>query len=395
MLKKLLASALAVATVASCAYVPSALASAATTYRTADAVAYDAYILKNPPAAAEKANITVHVSGDATQTINKEIEAAKNTEEYVASQLKGWITSAAITAADSTAAVKYEVSYFTKVADNVYLATVAKTRAVIFSTIVEATAMADDAEMKDLQDNVQLLGYYADTAAGQAEALKKVTADYTSQAKKASAEFRGWEVVAGTGANATKIVPDYVAITSAGYYYDEVAIVRAKGYGATHTAYGLETGSYAIPDANASVDPSTANTASVGSVYVPKTADAATREQMIINYLKTNIDTYTSEAFWKFQPSVVVDATTTTKYNANGVKLIANATSTTPAKYAVTYVAASEAAAKKKVKYTLNVVCDTATPTPTIYTSTKDKEDANDYIFYNEESDSVSVDTQP
>ena len=61
MLKKLLASVLAVATVATCASV----ASAATTYVTADEEAYAVWQLENPEAAPEaEVDVTVYVAGN-------------------------------------------------------------------------------------------------------------------------------------------------------------------------------------------------------------------------------------------------------------------------------------------------------------------------------------------
>ena len=80
MLKKLLASLLAVATVVSCASV----ASAATTYVTADEEAYAVWQLENPEAAPEaEVDVTVYVAGNVADTtpIAYTVKTSANTAE--------------------------------------------------------------------------------------------------------------------------------------------------------------------------------------------------------------------------------------------------------------------------------------------------------------------------
>lgn len=212
MLKKLLASALAVATVASCAYVPTALASAATTYETADAVDYAVWQLENPEAAPESTvDVTVYVVGNVDNGTTKKYQpkVSENSVDYIKAEL------AKVYADDADGAYKYEITVSATASQNVYVAHVSKAVAVYYYPVSEKIA---DSKVK--------LGYYVDPTSA-------ILVDmYTNVAtpKMANYVFNNWEFDTVTNT----IVPVYKSVGTEldKYYYTEVTVVRSKAAGA-------------------------------------------------------------------------------------------------------------------------------------------------------------------
>ena len=367
MLKKLLASALAVATVASCAYVPSALASAATTKVTVTEITYQNYLLDHPETPAAQDDITLYATAlGTTYTISKKVKPEENNKEFVESKLNAWLKekvgdeSCNISAADSTAAVKNELVYLDQAGANTYVATIIQKKAVIVNTYKNASATMDDVKGGNLKADASiLLGYY-NTPVDQTAVLQKVYNEYTSQAKMAGFEFTGWDYDVNTG-YADTVSPTFASVdASTNALYENVKLVRAMTSVADYTAYELETGLYedSFP--------------AVAAIAVPKNADNASRVLAITNYLKTN-DAYAANA-WTVEPKVVVDGKDV-KYVANAIRLI-DATNKT---YAITYAPKDVPAGTKDVDYTLSFKDTDGDVVGTTLTGTK--KDASEYVF--------------
>ena len=214
MLKKLLASVLAVATVATCASV----ASAATTYVTADEEAYAVWQLENPEAAPEaEVDVTVYVAGNVADTsaISYTVKTSKNTVETAKEEV-------AKKFADEKDVKKYDIVVSATASANVYVAHVTEKLAVKYYPLY-----------KNVGDAVEL-GYYASPVSS------AVLADmYTKVAtpKLANYVFTNWVL------DGTVVYPDYRTIDekNAEYFYTKVGVAGAD---APTYATWLKTGAY-------------------------------------------------------------------------------------------------------------------------------------------------------
>lgn len=323
MLKKLLASALAVATVASCAYVPTALASAATTYETADAVDYAIWELNNPAATEEKIDVTVYVAGNVTgamakaETIN--VKVADNNVETIKAELakrKG------IDKETATDLVKHEIVAVSATASQtVYVAHINETQAVVYSEYNEAAQKPASTSANDLAaKDVKLLGYYdtpVDATAVLADMYSKV-----ANAKLADKEFAYWAYADGV------VAPVYKAqLAENTIYYTDVTLYWA----ATGASTGAElvAGTYAL----------TGKIASAPVVKLPNN-DRANWTTYLNNFAKLN-GWYTIIVNTSDKEPVA--------YEMAGVRLVATN------KYAAIYTPVATAAAKETVNYTLHL----------------------------------------
>lgn len=306
MLKKLLASALAVATVASCAYVPSALASAATVeYHTADVVKYMDWKLNTPDAPSTNVDVNIYVNTNVivggqnvggVYTLN--IAPEKNTEADVKAALndakKGgtkWkdVEGAGVSEIKETeAAVKYVVEYFYPAGTNTYVAQITKKRAVVYSTWKDGlVSNIEDVKAKTLSDNdVKLLGYYNDDATGMPSALAEITqAKYISEVKLANYAFKNWVFTNGTDAKVSTVSPYFgAAVTDpTNVYYKKVSIVKAAESGNLH---GINPG-ILVAGTYYALNKYQAMGATFTDILVPK-SDEANWVTYLNNYLKLN-----------------------------------------------------------------------------------------------------------
>ena len=258
MLKKLLASVLAVATVATCASV----ASAATTYVTADEEAYAVWQLENPEAAPEaEVDVTVYVAGNVADTsaISYTVKTSKNTVETAKEEV-------AKKFADEKDVKKYDIVVSATASANVYVAHVTEKLAVKYYPL-----------FKGVGDPVEL-GYYASpvTSAVLADMYTKVAAP-----KLAGRVFTNWVL------DGTVVYPDYRNVTEeeAQYFYTEVAIAVP---GVPTYATWLKTGAY-VTEGEA---------VELGKVVVPNTdkADWATYIKNLITVASVIDGPFTAEA---------------------------------------------------------------------------------------------------
>jgi hypothetical protein len=342
MLKKLLASALAVATVATCAYVPAALASAATTTVTADANAYKAYKLLNPDATATSTksttNLRVLLDGSSITGTNLDgsyttvaFDNADHNESYIAANLPTLLAGKSV---DSIAAANLDGEAFLD-NDVFKKATVKSVYAIGSEYLVSITTQTQvrisvlpDASYGTEKDvskvaGVEELGWYEN---GQLNASTLIPAayasEYNSQTKIASKVFSNWKYEGGL------VVAVYKDLTEAEKAnYTAITLYRKNGNKTVATPDAdLTSGAYYAYAGYAVVS---------DTLYVP-TAEKASCELYLTNYLATQTAiTYT--------PENGDNAGVT--YTGTGVKLL---TGTNAGKAVVTYSApAAEAAASK------------------------------------------------
>lgn len=355
MLKKLLASALAVATVASCAYVPSALASAATVeYHTADVVKYMDWKLNTPDAPSTNVDVNIYVNTNVTgangvYTLNvapeknneADVKAALNDAKKDGTKLKDAIGEIK----ETEAAVKYVVEYFYPAGTNTYVAQVAKKRAVVFSTwdanlTSHAGSQITDVKAKTLSDkDVQLLGYYNDGDQGAALAEISQT-KYTSQVRLAHYAFKYWVYTAASATDRVAVVSPFfdAVVDPNGTNYSVVNIYKAANIANGFNGGALVAGTYY----------------NIGGDTHPY-AEYAVSGLLVPNYDKANWTTYLGNYL-----KLAADDTKTFNTKVDGTGDSVSYTSTKTVRqvadktYAVTYKQ-DGAAANNVVTYTLNL----------------------------------------
>ncbi len=341
MLKKLLASALAVATVASCAYVPTALASAATTYKTADVLEYENYKLSNPDTSAETTTATIYVASNGAEAGTYELKglkAGENTVENVKANLKDAVnteTTAKISfdvqqEAD-TPATKNELSYLVKSdRDGYYVAYVSHKTQVQYNPI-DVLGTAGVEAWNKLSANKEL-GWYENPSA-QNVIAEMYTKGLSAEVKVAGYAFATWKYDTAKAL----VTPDAKEVngTTPGveYYYTKVDLKKAADNASTGAE--LTTGLYYKKDANTAV--------CKDDLYLPNN-DKSNWNTYLINYIKAGLST---------AENVTDNATSPKTYEFAGVRYVKAATSTEDAVYAVIYKAT--ASGSKGVKYTLRL----------------------------------------
>jgi hypothetical protein len=309
MLKKLLASALAVATVATCAYVPSALASAATTdIVTATKAGYDGYKLLNPdgPSAETKTTATLSFIVDnqsvagtvTTEEFVKANESADYIKENLADLVKGAIGETVIPAGklDGTTYTANDVLTRAKVAavydtGAQYLVLVTTEQQIEVSIDENATYVASEDADVLAESNVSVLGWYAtSTVKNSADTLKAAAANAGLATKIASKTFDSWNAPSGG-----IVTAHYVAIvsTAADKYhptgYTAVTYVRAAAGKVVISKANMLNGGYLATDAVRPLEGKT-------TVYVP-TDDSANWVTYLENYL--TLTAAAKDEYWK------------------------------------------------------------------------------------------------
>ncbi len=240
MLKKLLASVLALATVASCAFIPTALTSADTTYETATELAYNIWKLDNPDAADEAAvKVNVYVIGQTSQNLTNVIGADVKPSEMDQEKAEklAWDENTGLE--DDTTALTYHTVNATKTAaENVWIATVVEYNVVVYSdwntsASAPASTKAEDLEAADVTV-LETYTYPVDNSA--------VLADmYATQirARLANKEFSHWSYKAADHL----VVPQYQEILNQdATYYTDFSVLTAKNNKVT--AAELVSGAY-------------------------------------------------------------------------------------------------------------------------------------------------------
>jgi hypothetical protein len=255
MLKKLLASALAIATVATCAYVPTALASAATTTTvTATKADYDGYKLLNPDGPTAETQTTVKLSFIVDSTpVNGLVETekfdkTKASADYIKENLADLVKDAVgdipagkldgttyTTASNILTRAKVAAVYDTGAQ---YLVLVTTEEQIEVSIDENATYVASEDAETLAKANVSVLGWYpTGTSTTSADTLKTAAANAGLVTKIASKAFDSW--IVGTGivtahyadvdGNADKYHPTgYTAVTYARAQYDGVVISKTN-----------------------------------------------------------------------------------------------------------------------------------------------------------------------
>ncbi len=338
MLKKLLASALAVATVASCAYVPTALASAATTYKTATEIDYQNWLIDHPATSPDtKTEVKVQLVANFensfqnnTVTVKVADTSAETVKAAVAESMKKAGYEADTVNATGTAVPMYRYTLGTPVqagATNYYVMTATKEIAVEYNLLGGTIGYEHKADLKF--DNVKLLGWYADGTDIKAAAITKAYTDsLQSQVKVASKAFAEWKYENGL------LYPELVEITEPQkYLYKEYVVSYVTNAGnATDTELR-----YGLYEEN--------NRTKVGEYYVPATASSAD----IVTYINNAL----IAASGKISAEVIktVDGKSVT-YVAKSVRFVKAATTDAPAQYTVTY-AKKDAADEATIKYNL------------------------------------------
>ncbi len=356
MLKKLLASVLAVATVASCALVPSALTSAATTYETADAIDYAIWQLNNPAASEETVKVVVYVGTNSQEQAIREtayytIKVADNNKETIEAKLKAdetiisGNTKKALLGKAATDMVNYTVEVMETPYANAYVANIVEKAAVVYSEYNENAAAPSDTKADTLKKaDLKLLGYY-ETVEGEIP-TNTVFADMYAAgavARLASKAFGHWQLK-----NGHVVVPAWdKSVNTTTNYYTKVDLVINKQPWTTVVPTGAElvSGSYALKD--------NAYAAHQNDLYLP-------------NYDQANWLTYLENSC-KLQNGGIayfdtVDNSTPApaKYEYAGVRLVKAADTSNDARYAVIYtpVAGNN---DKVVKYTVTFYDDNGT----------------------------------
>jgi hypothetical protein len=347
MLKKLLASALAVATVATCAYVPAALASAATTTKTATAADYAAYKLLNPDAAAAstKSTATLRVLLDGASSGNTyttvAFENSDHNETYIAENLATLLaendTVEGVAPANlngeaytASTLVKKEVVGSVYAIGSEYLVSVSTQIQVQISASDNSPSYVVSTKAEDLAAaNVAELGWYSASVTSSTIVPAAYASDYNNQTKVASSVFANWEYSNGF----VKAV------------YSPISEAEKANY-ATYTVYHIYSGTTTdVSDANLAsgawyADTALAGTAAGRELLVPK-SDLANATTYIYNYIQNRSGQKTRKVNGK-------------DYTASGVVLL---TGDNAGKAVVTYAApAAEAAASKYTTLTLAFV---------------------------------------
>jgi hypothetical protein len=306
MLKKLLASALAVATVATCAYVPSALASAATTdIVTATKAGYDGYKLLNPDGSSAETKTTAtlsfivdnqSVAGTVTtEEFVKANESADYIKENLADLVKGAIGETVIPAGklDGTTYTANDVLTRAKVAavydtGAQYLVLVTTEQQIEVSIDETATYVASEDADVLAESNVSVLGWYPTGTS--ADTLKAAAANAGLATKIASKTFDSWNAPSGG-----IVTAHYVAIDSPAadkYHptgYTAVTYVRAAAGKVVISKANMLNGGYLATDAVRPLEGKT-------TVYVP-TDDSANWVTYLENYL--TLTAAAKDEYWK------------------------------------------------------------------------------------------------
>jgi hypothetical protein len=355
MLKKLLASALAVATVATCAYVPTALASAATTTKTKTATAgeYQAYKLLNPDAKTETKTVTVYLISNGTSdqdTIT--VDADKNNEAGVQAAIEANNAGkfAHLDGKDYTDGTikKNEITSVTAVSDTSYLVSyTVKTRYEISTSSKIKTYQDADAVAAD--DNVDFLGYYVTAAEAYADVLKN--SSYEASLKYANKKFTQWNTSV-TGL----IYPEFdtIEVATAGYTALKAYNLASAFNNANTDALGAQLSATTLLNGSYYAVTGVKRTIGGGSpvtLYVP-TNEEASWGTYIYNYL---VEANLTGGLKYVNHTGVAEKDT--KYIPNGVAIL-NDNGTKVA--VVTYAEKEDEAtpATKNVKYTLTITGD-------------------------------------
>jgi hypothetical protein len=298
MLKKLLASALAVATVASCAYVPTALASAATTTDTVTATAgeYQAYKLAHPVTPTQKKAVTLYVINGSNSNKDESItvDADKLNVEGVTAAIvakgaeEGYYKGLDGKDYPSGSVMKQKtLNSVTEISTGVYIVSVTeKTRYEITTVAIKTASISYQADEADYGTDVATLGYYETDA----EALAAATANtaYKDAVKYANAKFNQWKVADGL------VSPDVSYISGATDGYTAITCYNLSSIfdnannndvGAQLNATILYNGTYyAVTlnevDAKRPMD-------GAGTMYVP-TSEKADWATYVKNYISYN-----------------------------------------------------------------------------------------------------------
>jgi hypothetical protein len=352
MLKKLLASALAVATVATCAYVPAALASADTTTVTATAADYAGYKLTHPStstATTTTVKLRVLVNGTAVDGLieTNKFESADNNLDYIQANLTTLLKDKTISTAAVTikgekldgeayvdgGAVKKATVDAVYATGSEYLVSVSTYKEVQIAVLPKATYVASTDADKLTAGNVAVLGWYKENATDATLLAAAYASEYTAQTKIASQKFTSWTT------DGKLVIANYVAAVegtaeTAPTGYTKIILVKANHNADAISKANMISGGYL------------ANGQSYGSeaLYVP-TADSANWATYVRNYQLQN-NKFLEDASIKTS----TDAAKATDYTATGVAFVTK----DDTKYAVvTYTVKAEETVAKNVTYTL------------------------------------------